>query len=112
MVGARAPATRPRPGQFAQGSAPRKSLSRPALERIPPHYGPGRRAIEDKRTLKSHRHSSLVTSCSAFQNFSFQRLPSQPLNSSPVTPLSNEGGTSQRSSRILNAWDVALLYVL
>src|SRR5260370_42503817 len=71
MVGASTPATRPRSGQFAQRSAPRKSQSRSAVERIPPHYGPGRRAIEDKQTLKSHRHSSLVTSCSAFQNFSF-----------------------------------------
>src|SRR5258708_38493577 len=46
MVGACPPATRPRSGQFAQRSAPRKSLRRRALERIPAHDGPGRRPIE------------------------------------------------------------------
>src|SRR5947209_15308277 len=46
MVGARTPPTRPRSGQFAQRSAPNKSLRRPALERIPAHHGPGRRPIE------------------------------------------------------------------
>src|SRR5256884_4191237 len=46
MVGARAPATRPRSGRFAQRSAPPESPRRPALERIPAHHGPGRRPIE------------------------------------------------------------------
>src|SRR5438876_9156825 len=57
MVGARAPATRPRPGRFAQRSAPRKSPQRPALERVPAHDGSGRRSVEDKRTLNSHRYT-------------------------------------------------------
>src|SRR5438876_7245993 len=58
MVGARAPATRPGSGQFAQRSARRKSPQRPAVERIPAHHGPGRRPIEDKRTLNSHLNRS------------------------------------------------------
>src|SRR6266446_942673 len=58
MVGACAPATRPRAGQFAQRSAHRESSRRPAVERIPAHDGLGRRPIEDKRTLNSHLNRS------------------------------------------------------
>src|SRR5256714_545578 len=46
MVGACAPATRPGSDRFAHRSAPPESLRRPALERVPPHDGPGRRPIE------------------------------------------------------------------
>src|SRR5438045_2856792 len=46
MVGARATATRPRSGQFAQRSAARKPPQRPALECIFAHDGPGQRSIE------------------------------------------------------------------
>ena len=64
--------------RFAQRSVPPESLRRPALERVFAHDGPGRRSIEDKRTLNSTawRSSSLakafgvtrslVTSKSAF----------------------------------------------
>src|ERR1700738_1498820 len=51
MVGARAPATRPRSGRFARRSPPGKSPQRPAVERIPAHDGFGRRPIENKQTL-------------------------------------------------------------
>src|SRR6266566_2738709 len=47
----------------------------PALERVPPHDGLGRRPIEDKQTLNSHRHSSLVTFRSAFQYLKLVRCP-------------------------------------
>src|ERR1700726_499584 len=60
MVGARAPAARPRSGRFAERSSPRKPAQRLSVEPISPHHGSGRRPIEEKRTLKLRRAAQLL----------------------------------------------------
>src|SRR5437870_4478761 len=53
MVGARAPTTRRRYARSAYRCTSNQSSRGPALERISPHRGSGRRPIEHEQTLSS-----------------------------------------------------------